>query len=266
MTDEKLINLIFLVFVCIVISGLASNLSNKTLAIPTIVICGFCLYLLHDYMKLKKKSSKLTCKKLECAITDKIKDIDLHDAHLETKHIDDANENTEDHHPTNHTLDEINSIIERTLYEKDLGLSSTATKSLEDSHESILKDLPNLIEMSKDENQIQEYHMRDSDYSYVDVPRKKYDKEILTKQHDNEFDIDMYGGFADLKKLHSIMGSGADTRMANRMKYLGMQSKLSADIRAAYHKPQMQVYLEEELRDTYENRHWWENDALDENF
>jgi hypothetical protein len=275
MKANDIISIIFLALVCIIISGLVTKISPQILIVPTFALISVCLWIMYDFILLKRYKAKEKCmrKNIEKEISNRINQIDL-DTTVDTvdnkvdkvgNKVDKlANDIDENYDSTNYTTQhDINSLIEKTLYEKDLGLNN---KSTEDSHTSIIKDLPDLIGYNMINNKINEPIINNSPYSYVDVPRKKYDKEILTKQHVNEFDIDMYGGFTNFKELHPMMGSNADTRMANRMKYLAMQSKLSSDIRASYHKPQMQVYLEEELRESYEQRHWWENDALDDEF
>lgn len=179
-------------------------------------------------------------------------------------------------------------------------------KSKENNHTSLLNPLPNLIDATTMDNAImseinyneqagypfdlsegtynsnsshiysgQQWYTKlrhpDGNFvtnsnSYIDIPKASYEKDIERKQHQNEFDIDMYSGRSNIKELHPMMGSSADTRLANRMKYMQMQSKLSMDLRATHHKPQMQKYLEEELREAYEQRHWWENDQLSQVF
>lgn len=86
-----------------------------------------------------------------------------------------------------------------------------------------------------------------------------------TQLHANEFDIGMFNANANaIQNLHSKMGCGADTQIANRMKYMGLQAKLSQDIRARHNKYKLMPYFDEELK-ANENRDWWdvENDYLD---
>ena len=85
------------------------------------------------------------------------------------------------------------------------------------------------------------------------------------QQHTNEFDIGMFNANASgIQELHSYMGSGADTQIANRMKYMGLQAKLSQEIRARHNKYKLLPYFDEELK-ANENRDWWdaEQDYLD---
>lgn len=86
------------------------------------------------------------------------------------------------------------------------------------------------------------------------------------QQHDNEFDIGMFNANAGgIQTLHSKMGCGADTQIANRMKYMGLQAKLSQEIRARHNKYNLLPYFDEELK-ANENRDWWdaEQDHLDQ--
>lgn len=82
-------------------------------------------------------------------------------------------------------------------------------------------------------------------------------------QHNNEFDIDIARG-EPISALFQRSGSNADNAIANRMKYMGMQPKLSMEIRARHNRHTMQPYFEEELA-ANERREWWnnENDYLD---
>lgn len=79
-----------------------------------------------------------------------------------------------------------------------------------------------------------------------------------------EFDIAMYHD-TDIKEMHKEMGCTGDNKLANRMKYMGMQSKLSADNRSRMNRYTLLPYFEEELKEN-EDRDWWdaENDWMDE--
>ncbi len=83
-------------------------------------------------------------------------------------------------------------------------------------------------------------------------------------KNNNEFDIDMYNDMS-IQDMHKHMGCTGDNKIANRMKYMGMQSKLSKDIRSKMNRYTLLPYFEEELNDT-EKRTWWdeENDWMDE--
>ena len=86
------------------------------------------------------------------------------------------------------------------------------------------------------------------------------------QQHVNEFDIGIFNTTAGgIQTLHSKMGCGADTQIANRMKYMGLQAKLSQDIRARHNKHNLVPYFDEELK-ANESRDWWdaEQDHLDQ--
>lgn len=86
------------------------------------------------------------------------------------------------------------------------------------------------------------------------------------QQHANEFDIGMFNANAGgIQTLHGQMGCGADTQIANRMKYMGLQAKLSQEIRARHNKYNLLPYFDEELK-ANESRDWWdaEQDHLDQ--
>lgn len=87
----------------------------------------------------------------------------------------------------------------------------------------------------------------------------------ITKQSDNEFDIDIYTEARSLEEIHRHMASPGDTRICNRMKYMGMQPQLSQNIRSEWNKYSMQPFLEEELAE-HANREWWNSDYLEEQF
>jgi len=82
---------------------------------------------------------------------------------------------------------------------------------------------------------------------------------VSVKKHKNEFDIDMYND-KSVQELFKDTGCTGDTKMANRMKYMGMQAKMSQDIRARWNVEKLRPYFEEELAE-FERRDWWENDA-----
>ncbi len=79
-------------------------------------------------------------------------------------------------------------------------------------------------------------------------------------KHKNEFDIDMYDRELSIQELYKDTGCSGDTRMANRMKYMGLQAKMSQDIRARWNAEKFRPYFEEELRDN-ETRDWWDNEV-----
>ena len=83
------------------------------------------------------------------------------------------------------------------------------------------------------------------------------------QKHQNEFDISMFNA-ATIPELHTSMGCSGDTQISNRMKYMGLQAKLSQDIRARHNMKALLPYFDEELK-ANENRDWWdaEQDHLD---
>lgn len=88
----------------------------------------------------------------------------------------------------------------------------------------------------------------------------------LIKVDNNEFDIDYYrdpNKEFDIRLVYNEMGGDGDTAICNRMKYSGMQAKLSKDIRAVYNKHSIEPYFQEELNEQ-ENKIWYE--ATDETY
>jgi hypothetical protein len=79
-------------------------------------------------------------------------------------------------------------------------------------------------------------------------------------KHKNEFDIAMYDKKLSTEQLYKDSGCAGDTSIANRMKYMGLQARMSQDIRAKWNVEKYRQYVEEELR-TGEERDWWENEA-----
>jgi hypothetical protein len=74
------------------------------------------------------------------------------------------------------------------------------------------------------------------------------------------FDIDMYDRELSVQELFKDTGCCGDTRMANRMKYMGLQARMSQDIRARWNAEKFRPYFEEELDDN-EHRDWWDNEV-----
>jgi hypothetical protein len=81
------------------------------------------------------------------------------------------------------------------------------------------------------------------------------------KQGVYEFDIDMYNG-QNIQEVFMHMANSGDTQICNRMKYMGMQSKLSEDIRASFNKHSLEPYFVEELRENEALRWWGDNDDI----
>jgi hypothetical protein len=99
--------------------------------------------------------------------------------------------------------------------------------------------------------------------SETDADDKPAEPAKPEQQHKNEFDIALAND-VPFEELYKYTGCSADTRIANRMKYMGLQPKLAADIRARHNRYTLQPYFDEELR-ANEARDWWdnENDYLD---
>jgi hypothetical protein len=95
------------------------------------------------------------------------------------------------------------------------------------------------------------------------VPRNEddnvRDKEPQAK-HKNEFDIKLYNDKVDYKSMFAETGCTGDNRMANRMKYMGMQDRVAQNIRSKWNAEKFRPYVEEELR-AGESRDWWDSEA-----
>lgn len=112
-----------------------------------------------------------------------------------------------------------------------------------------------ISELSKNEGELED-----------EEPQESETKELPPKQqHKNEFDIALYGLDSDIQTLHGDMGSSGDTKLANRMKYMSLQSRLAQEIRSRHNVEKLRPYFQEEL-DANESREWWiaESDFLDE--
>jgi hypothetical protein len=123
------------------------------------------------------------------------------------------------------------------------------------------------LQNSMEHNTDEEVNVVDIEDDNDDEPEEDKPKIIEeakpVKKHKNEFDISIANG-ESLQDMYQFMGSSADTAIANRMKYMGMQSKLSMDIRARHNVEKLRPYFEEELR-ANSDRDWWdkESDFLD---
>jgi ABC-type Zn2+ transport system substrate-binding protein/surface adhesin len=84
------------------------------------------------------------------------------------------------------------------------------------------------------------------------------------RRPDDKFDIHMYNNHT-IPELHRQMGCSVDNQMANRLRYMQLQPKMSAIARARYNADTARPFFEAELR-ANETRDWWdnENDYLDE--
>lgn len=99
----------------------------------------------------------------------------------------------------------------------------------------------------------------------VKVPKPKPTLPPPQKQRDDEYDIDMYNESRTIEEMYRDMACPGDTKMCNRMKYMGMQGQLSKNIRAEWNKYSLQPFLEEELAE-HSEREWWNSDYLDDKF
>ena len=183
---EDILSVIFLVLICIVISGIAYRLVPGQMMIPTFALIAVCLWISLDYMLMKRHKAKAACanKKVE---------------------KDDIEE-------------KINELTDEMNFVDDKGIND------------IFKDT------------------------------KKVDPLKPETAHKNEFDINLYDKELTIEELHKDMGCTGDTKIANRMKYMGLQERMSHDIRAKWNVEKFRPYVEEELHDN-ETRDWWDNET-----
>lgn len=101
----------------------------------------------------------------------------------------------------------------------------------------------------------------DIESPHVDKPVNVEPPNSLEGKQKKDCDI----SYKTIQEAHVYMGCSADNQMTNRMKYMGLQPKLAADIRAQHNVYKLMPYFDEELRD-WEASEWWqeEADVLDE--
>lgn len=101
----------------------------------------------------------------------------------------------------------------------------------------------------------------------ADIPADETKQTIPApqKQRDDEYDIDIYNESRSIEEMYRDMACPGDTKMCNRMKYMGMQGQLSQNIRAEWNKYSLHPFLEEELSEHAE-REWWNSDFLEGTF
>ena len=120
------------------------------------------------------------------------------------------------------------------------------------------KDLQDMIDDLGDRGDLDENNTQHGKTS------RDVDDTVIRAKHKNEFDIDLYSNQLSVQELHKDMGCAGDNKLANRMKYMMLQPKMSHDARARMNRYTLLQFWEEELRDN-ENRDWWdaEQDHLD---
>lgn len=130
---------------------------------------------------------------------------------------------------------------------------ANAVRKLNEEREEYSQTLDEIIH---EINNINDYDRPSTDEGFKSAPP------VLVKQHPNEYDLEIYSGTDDIRKLYTHMGSNGDTQICNRMKYMAVQPRLSKDIRASYNKHTIEPFFQEELNEQ-ENKIWWEMDMLD---
>lgn len=106
--------------------------------------------------------------------------------------------------------------------------------------------------------------MESSPDESLEVVQQADKKEVVQQADKRDFDIAMYNNEVNIKAIHGEMGFPADTKICNRMKYMGLQAQLSKNIRADWNVRKLQPYVEEELRSGETEYEWWANDALED--
>ena len=64
----------------------------------------------------------------------------------------------------------------------------------------------------------------------------------------------------DYRRIFKETGCSGDNKLANRMKYMGMQDKIAQNARSKWNVEKFRPYVEEELR-AGEARDWWDSEA-----
>jgi hypothetical protein len=267
---EDIISIIFLAFIAIVISGIVSNVNLPHMGVPTFILIAVGLWISYDYILLKRYQAKKQCKSskkenltdLENRVSaginnsfeyqnlsgDSIVKEELYtmgDGPLDIKPLDSDLENIKS---PKSMLDDIDEVTKQEL-----------KNTKYDIGKKILADSPSLADYN---NNL--YVPLDSD----EKPDNLYDVtkslEYSEPKHKNEFDINYYKTDITIQDIHKDMGSTLDNKLSNRMKYMGLQNKISKDTRSRFNRYTIQPYFEEELKEN-ENRDWWnvEQDYLD---
>ncbi len=157
-------------------------------------------------------------------------------------------------HSTKCTKPKPNELINDLIQEADI-LSIEDDISREVNKDSVSKDSVSKDSVSKEvdikKDAIEELNTRPNisitnTYNKIHEPRKQGNK---------DFDIDYYNHNADIRDIHGEMGFTGDTRIYNRMKYMGLQPQLAKNIRASWNARTLQPWVEEELREQ-EERNW----------
>lgn len=265
---DDIISIIFLAFIAIVVSGIVTNIHLPHMGVPTFVLIAVCLWISYDYILLKRYQAKEKCNKskrenytdLESRINDGI------NKSFEYRNLD--NINKENLYSMGSDLinlqDELN-IVDK-VKELDKQDKQQADKQLLSENndmtqleKKILDDYPSLANHN---NLFVPLDSEEKPDNLYDVTKSL---EYSEPKHKNEFDINYFKTDITIQDIHKDMGSSLDNKLSNRMKYMGLQNKISKDTRSRFNRYTLQPYFEEELREN-ENRDWWnvEQDYLDD--
>jgi hypothetical protein len=266
---EDIISVIFLAFVAIVISAIISNVHLPHMGMPTFIIIAVGLWISYDYILLKRYDAKLKCRKsnrenytdLEERINNGI------NKSFEYQNLYDTpnKENLYDMSDNLNLQDELN-IINKTKQDNETAVSKLKATTLKTAdlntsiEKKILADVPSLADY--DNNLFIPLDSEEKPDNLYDVTKSL---EYAEPKHKNEFDINYFKSDITIQDIHKDMGSSLDNKLSNRMKYMGLQNKISKDTRSRFNRYTLQPYFEEELSEN-ENRDWWniEQDYLDD--
>ena len=236
MYGNDILSVIFLTIICVIISGIIVKYTPHKLhlVVPSVALISIILWIAYDYILQRRELSKRAVKKKPSYKT------------------------------VSQLIYEINTAQDpddRVYNENGGGVDLENQTALSDSSDD--SDMTNTADEGANIDK-----RNDGKQGNIQPPYylKSPNQLKLVKFDNNEFDIDYYGDPTkefDIREVNNEMGGDGDTALCNRMKYQGMQAKLSKDIRSIYNKHSAEPYFIEELREQ-ENRHWYE--ATDETY
>jgi hypothetical protein len=244
---DDILGVIFLALICIVIAGIINKVAPAGMMIPTFALMAVCLWVAYDYILLQRYKAKQRCSGKSDDINPVGKSDDINSA-----------SKSDDINPVGKS-DDINSASKS----DDIN-SASKSDDINPVGKSDInnKDLQDMIDDLGDPGDLDKNNAQHGKTSH-DVDDADNDN-IARAKHKNEFDIDLYSNQLSVQELHKDMGCAGDNKLANRMKYMMLQPKMSHDARARMNRYTLLQFWEEELRDN-ENRDWWdaEQDHLD---
>lgn len=242
MYGNDILSVVFLTIICVIISGIIVKYTPHKLhlVVPSVALISIILWIAYDYILQRRDQAKRMTKKKPT------------------------------YKSVSQLIYEINTAQDpddRVYNENGGGIDLEKQASLSDSSDD--SDATNMADEGHNNRQ-DKYIEKNDDKKQGNIQPPFYLKNPnqlkLVKFDNNEFDIDYYSDPTkefDIRQVYNEMGGDGDTALCNRMKYQGMQAKLSKDIRSIYNKHSAEPYFIEELREQ-ENRHWYE--ATDETY